>query len=1770
MKNNNINVLIICAAFLLFSISLIAQNISSVEYFIDTDPGFGNGTSVAAPGGSDVQVNFTVPLTGIGNGVHTLYVRAKDSNNNWSLLQSRTFIKGVANGGASTLPNITQVEYFIDEDPDFGNGTQVLGGTTGNNISIEFAADISNISNGVHTLYVRAKDSNNSWSLLQSRTFIKGITNGNGQSLPNIAEVEYFIDIDPGIGMGESVSYNPLTGPDNVMADFTADLDNLSNGVHTLYVRAKDSNNNWSLLQSRTFIKMPGISGSDELPNITKVEYFIDADPGLDNGIYIPAFTPSIDINESFIVDLTGEALGDHTLYVRAQDDNGNWSIAASRDFEIINGHTISGHVLDVNSNPIEGVLIEFVGLGTVLSFPDGSYSFAVPIDWMGTVTAMLDGFTFNNPVLDFSSDAINNDVMENIQATAGEANSGGDCLSVGALCVTADFVSDADNDGTFDLSGNPRIKNGDNGSFIIYFTGAIRVDEASNLIYIPSNTQLQVKNIGPNNLTYSLFEGVTILTAETGSNELSKFDLNSVFNAVTGIAGINYSFGNLKVNNESVEMEAEIVFPEFFQQDLLDAFNDDDFKQVETSLKLVYGIDDGLEFGGGLSMPNKLKVLKQIELCGLEISYDPSEDLIAGSTSIKFTIPSVKFDIEYEQRNGYPDKIGGSLEFDDPNPTDVFIPGTYIPGTGMKITKYLIELDNIGVLFDENYDNDKSIKFKGGMDIAAAVPPPVGDKVAYKFTDASITYEHGKSLEMSTGMEVFEESVADAEVKFLGLTEAEIKADFTFVGLINAAMHFSIAEKDFNGGGAISLQTPSDEFIDNNVESRILKYLLKLLPDDKKFAQGSLVLGSDFLKNYDNRLGYIATYAKISYPIAGIDEIFICGKVQDNFSVDYLTGNDHSEIPPGIFTNLTDRSRNPLDNDTVYYDVAYNTPKLIIDVDNNNSMPDFEVLLPNNEIVNFSNVDDYYYIFFWDSPDENYSAIIFNNPDAGRYGVIKNNVDDNDEALKAWGLNTKPCIDITSVTENGNGTLTIDWFDSDPDSNAKIAFRLDRDREGHNGMPLAENIDENSDVNSITVDFTNEFTGDYYLYAQITDEYGATGYDYYDIPLNIVNGNAPNTPTNLTYSLTNSILNLNWDKNGNDDAIYYNVYFANEPGALSHNSDRFSYSQESGLRVVDLVPGRYYEFAVTAYDSLYRESGFSNVQSLTYVSSQINNVPYFDEQNIITTGYVQQNYSYSLQVSDEDNDNLSFNFIDAPTGMNINNGGQITWLPTVNDLGFNKVFVLTNDNNGGQDSISFYIQVLEQAYTGNLNFSKNYYTIADNAAMLTINDFDAPGNSNEIENLSVRIYSNSDNTGITFNAIETAINSKQYNICFGLNNFANTANSLLVEIGDTIFAAYQDALPSELVKTIAHYTESPQCTQSINLNAGWNLISFDVSPSDASMVNTFGSLQSDNLIYVTGFDNGAKIYDPLLPPFLNTLTQVEDGFGYWVKVESADVLDVSGTCVIGNFRNEYNEGWNLVAYPANNPETVSDYYEVMIALEDLLYISSFNNGVFTFDPILPPFLNTLQVMQNGFGYWTKVESNSTTKRHTKVTNVFNFINGTTNLPAGEKIKVLSPNAETLASLEVLENGYIMTTPVYGDDPTTAVMEGIAIGEKLQFSWNNQIASVSTEFKGDLEIEKVNLEFNLSEDLANVLQLKVYPVPAQNIVYFEFTLQNKAELLLQIFDSKGSLIHSIDNAEQRAGKQALNYNVKDLANGIYTYKLIIGERDQVGKFEVIR
>lgn len=310
-------------------------SIAYAEWFIDTDPGFGSGTAVSLTPSTNIS-NAIIPVNpaGLTQGVHQFNLRAKDSLGNWSLAERLLFIKPYSTTGTSiAAPGIAYAEWFIDNDPGYGSGTSISVSSSLANLVV--GVNPASLSSGVHQFNVRTKDSAGNWSLEQRLLFIKAFSSTATTTLPpKINYAEWFIDTDPGRGSATSI---PLTAATDINgAIVSVNPSTLTAGVHQFNVRGRDSIGNWSLCQRLLFFKPYPTANATPLANLSRLEYFIDTDPGRGNGTSI-AFTPGSNVSNLLVsINKTGYALGPHKLFVRALDSTGNWSLVNKADFTII------------------------------------------------------------------------------------------------------------------------------------------------------------------------------------------------------------------------------------------------------------------------------------------------------------------------------------------------------------------------------------------------------------------------------------------------------------------------------------------------------------------------------------------------------------------------------------------------------------------------------------------------------------------------------------------------------------------------------------------------------------------------------------------------------------------------------------------------------------------------------------------------------------------------------------------------------------------------------------------------------------------------------------------------------------------------------------------------------------------------------------------------------------------------------------------------------------------------------------------------------------------------------------------------------------------------------------------------------------------------------------------------------------------------------------------------------------------------------------------
>jgi len=231
-------------ALIVLALASSAQTITQAEYFIDIDPGVGNGNALLIAAGDSVELSSSISVSGLSAGSHTLFIRFRDDSGNWSLYEGRSFF--IYNPLPPVGP-IVAAEYFTNTDPGLGNGT-ALTVTPGDSVELSQNISVSGLAPGSHTLSIRFRDDSSHWSLSEGRIFF--IHSPPLPPSPPIAKVEYFIDADPGFGHGSAFSITP---GDSVAIEDSITVAGLNRGDHQISTRAMGADSTWGLYERRGF-----------------------------------------------------------------------------------------------------------------------------------------------------------------------------------------------------------------------------------------------------------------------------------------------------------------------------------------------------------------------------------------------------------------------------------------------------------------------------------------------------------------------------------------------------------------------------------------------------------------------------------------------------------------------------------------------------------------------------------------------------------------------------------------------------------------------------------------------------------------------------------------------------------------------------------------------------------------------------------------------------------------------------------------------------------------------------------------------------------------------------------------------------------------------------------------------------------------------------------------------------------------------------------------------------------------------------------------------------------------------------------------------------------------------------------------------------------------------------------------------------------------------------------------------------------------------------
>lgn len=161
--------------------------------------------------------------------------------------------------------------------------------------------------------------------------------------------------------------------------------------------------------------------------------------------------------------------------------------------------------------------------------------------------------------------------------------------------------------------------------------------------------------------------------------------------------------------------------------------------------------------------------------------------------------------------------------------------------------------------------------------------------------------------------------------------------------------------------------------------------------------------------------------------------------------------------------------------------------------------------------------------------------------------------------------------------------------------------------------------------------------------------------------------------------------------------------------------------------------------------------------------------------------------------------------------------------------------------------------------------------------------------------------------------------------------------------------------------------------SHSIDLVAGWNLVSFNLTLADTDIADVLAGIL-DDVILVYGWDGETDTwmrFDPEVE-YGNTLTTIDETMGFWINMGAPRTLTVLGTAPTTTNITLY-EGWNLIGWPSDGSTAlpaalaaIEDNYDLVLAY----HANDSADPWKLFDPEAPAYANDLLEMAPGWGYW--------------------------------------------------------------------------------------------------------------------------------------------------------------------------------------------------------
>ncbi len=363
-----------------------------------------------------------------------------------------------------------------------------------------------------------------------------------------------------------------------------------------------------------------------------------------------------------------------------------------------------------------------------------------------------------------------------------------------------------------------------------------------------------------------------------------------------------------------------------------------------------------------------------------------------------------------------------------------------------------------------------------------------------------------------------------------------------------------------------------------------------------------------------------------------------------------------------------------------------------------------------------------------------------------------------------------------------------------------------------------------------------------------------------------------------------------------------------------------------------------------------------------------------------------------------------------------------------------------------------------------------------------------------------------------------------------------------------------------------------------LHLEQGWNLVSWNVGWSGTPRELLAPIVNCVDL--VLAFDQGGLVYDPQLERF-STLASVDQMHGYWVKMNCAADLEICGDPIASYTVIPLSKGWNLVSYL---PTSVMTPQSGFVTINDRLQIAiGYYHGTRIYLPSNPAF-NTLTELAPGFGFWLRMAEADYLEYGFMPTDDNRdyqpvVLSGSVSEPFGSRVwmslfgdeitldgQPLAANAsievytaaDVLIGSSVYANGILKFMPVYGKDGDEASARLATTNDKLTLKVNGEAVAETITWTGEGTSYRIGALTTSGLPTTYSLEQN-YPNPFNPATTIAFSVPNRQQVKLMVFNLLGQQVRTLTNEIYDAGRYEVVWDGRDgsgnqVPTGVYFYR----------------